>query len=405
MREGSHSTHSVIDKLEHGRKRRLISQGLGDSALRASESTITTTIDKFLHVLAGADYAGGEAYKGDANVKEWGPSKNMAETCNFLTFDVFSDLLLGKTFGMLNSSLNRYIIRGVESSSRRAGIFLQMPSLTKIYADMLLFRDTHVWRGRFFQTVVDISTERLAIKDGRNDIFQLIQDAKDPETGQALPLDELVSECTLLIVAGSDTSSTALAATFFYLAKYPAAYQKLATEVRAAFGSKDSIKGGQTLNSCVYLRACIDEAMRLSPSVGGALWREAQTGGAIVDGVPIPAGYDVGTGQYAVHHNEAYYPRAFEYQPERWIAQDGVTQEMVDRAKSAFCPFSLGPRGCPGKSLAYLEISITIARAIWLYDFTFTNPADAKLREFELYDHFTSGGHGPHLRFKQREIV
>lgn len=237
---------------------------------------------------------------------------------------------------------NRYVVRGVASSSRRAGMFLQMPSLLNIGADVILFPNTAVWRNEFFQTIINLSTARLALPEKRNDIFQLIKDARDPETGGSLPINEVVSECTLLIVAGSDTSSTVLAACFFYLAKYPRVYAKLAEEIRAAFGSYDDIRGGPTINGCQYLRACLDEAMRMNPPVGGSAWREAQKGGAVVDGQAIPAGYDAGIACYAMHHKAAYYPRPFEFLPERWIVGDEFSSKDVALAKSAFSPFSIG---------------------------------------------------------------
>jgi hypothetical protein len=61
-----------------------------------------------------------------------------------------------------------------------------------------------------------------------------------------------------LLVAGSDTSSSALAATFFYLSRNRDAYSKVAAEVRTAFKSRYEIRAGTLLNGCVYLRAAIN---------------------------------------------------------------------------------------------------------------------------------------------------
>jgi cytochrome P450 len=86
--EDSHSTHSVIDPVDHRRKRRLISQGLGDVALRDSEPSIVETIDRFVESLAKIDSASGDMFKDSATTEKWGPPKNMTDSCNFLTFDV-----------------------------------------------------------------------------------------------------------------------------------------------------------------------------------------------------------------------------------------------------------------------------------------------------------------------------
>jgi cytochrome P450 len=101
--EDSHSTHSVIDPVDHRRKRRLISQGLGDVALRDSEPSIVETIDRFVGSLAKIDSASGEMFKDPATSEKWGPPKNMADSCNFLTFDVNSSYI---SYGLIQ--LTRY---------------------------------------------------------------------------------------------------------------------------------------------------------------------------------------------------------------------------------------------------------------------------------------------------------
>ena len=107
-------------------------------------------------------------------------------------------------------------------------------------------------------------------------------------------MDELWGESNLLIIAGSDTTSTALSGALFYLAYNPAALQKVCKEVREAFYDVEEIVTGSKLSGCCFLRACIDETMRMTPPVAGALPRQILTGGIDIDGLHIPAGVDVG---------------------------------------------------------------------------------------------------------------
>lgn len=227
------------------------------------------------------------------------------------------------------------------------------------------------------------------------------------------------------IIAGSDTTSTAMAATLFYIVRNAAALQKATEEVRARFSNAEEICQGQALNSCAYLRACIDEAMRMSPSVGGILPREVLKGGITIDGEPLPEGTVVGTPHYTVQHNPAYYPRPFSYIPERWVvgarktfstdgSEDVVTEQDVALAQSAFCPFSVGPRGCIGKGLAYVEMMTTLARVLFMYDLRKAagfDPAEGspdlewgrqRVDEFQLIDQFTSMKDGPMVEFRKR---
>lgn len=212
-----------------------------------------------------------------------------------------------------------------------------------------------------------------------------------------------------------------MAGCFHYLSRNEAAYQRVCTEVRRTFPSLDQIRTGPDMTSCIFLRACIDEALRMSPPVGGALWREVCKGGAMINGRMIPEGYDVGVGIYAIQHNPVYYPEPFQYKPERWIKGGDFTEESIGAARSAFSAFSIGPVGCLGKNLAYLELLLTMARVLWAADFKYVTEAAAAVsskslemsylkkykhhyeNEYLLRDRFTSWKDGPVLSFRIRK--
>jgi len=194
-------------------------------------------------------------------------------------------------------------------------------------------------------------------------------------------------------------------------------HRKLEKEVRSTFANADDIISGPLLSSCVYLHACINETLRMSPSTPGAPWRETQAGGAIIDGSFIPTGYDVGTCIYALHHREDYFPHSYTFWPERWIPGALVSPDQFTTAHEAFHPFSLGPRGCPGRSLALLQISLTLARVVFAFDF---RPAEGelghvgegtpgvsngrhRLTEFQLGAHVTAYSKGPLLQFRAKK--
>ena len=139
-----------------------------------------------------------------------------------------------------------------------------------------------------------MAIDRMTMDHNRQDLFSHILAAKDPEKGRGFSMDELWGESTLLIIAGSDAISTGMAAVFYYLGRHLEAYSKVCHEVRSTFSSPDEVRTGEKLTSCRYLRACIDESMRMSPPVGGALWCEVCAGGITIQGRYIPKGYDVG---------------------------------------------------------------------------------------------------------------
>lgn len=87
----------------------------------------------------------------------------------------------------------------------------------------------------------------------------------------------------------------------------------------------------------------------------------------VIGGNKMPAGVDVGVSTYALRHNPDTYPEPFEIRPERRIASDKNSKFDVDAAKSNVAGLSTGPRSCVGMPLAYLEMMITTARALFQF--------------------------------------
>lgn len=412
------NTHNARDRDLHARKRRVLSHAFSDGAIKEVERYILANIRTFCEAIG--DY--GRAIQDN---KGWSAPKNMSDWCNWLAMDILGDLCFGKAFHMLDRPDNRYAVDLVGVAAQRHLLCGTMPIVNKLSLDKILFHKIAAGRAKYMAYSRQQLTERTALGDetDRRDFFYHLLKARDPETGQGFTTPELWGESNLLIIAGSDTTSTAMAATLFYLVRNPAALAKVTDEIREKFSSLEDIQLGPVLNSCHYLRACIDEAMRLSPSVGGLLPREVLAGGMTIDGEMVPEGTIVGTPHYTIHHNANYYPEPFAYKPERWIAspgsekEAGVREQEVALAQSAFCPFSIGPRGCIGKGLAYVEMSITLARVLYMYDLRravgVEDPGEGKPgaemgrekpSEFQLVDTFTSLKNGCMVEFRRRDL-
>ncbi|OJJ99829.1 hypothetical protein ASPACDRAFT_1856409 [Aspergillus aculeatus ATCC 16872] len=231
--------------------------------------------------------------------------KNMAEWSAFYTFDVMTELVFGRPFNALDTNTHHYILDGIMSQIAAHVPADRRDLVEKLHLGRFLYPGAMAKALRFSQAGRSIMEDRKRHSNpGAADICTKLLSVKDPEAGKGSPFQELWAESNLLIVAGSDTASTAMAAAFFYLSRCPRALNQATHEVRRAFTSIDDIcPGNPALASCVYFRACIDEAIRLKPSVAGALWREVLPGGAMVDGEFVPAGMEVGAGIYALHHN------------------------------------------------------------------------------------------------------
>ncbi|KDN64424.1 hypothetical protein CSUB01_10421 [Colletotrichum sublineola] len=409
--KGVEATQSVVDKTKHGKLRRILNQGLSDSHIR----TIDAHLKELACLLVSSLGSTKDRFDPDADEPSdgWTCAKNMAHWCDYFTFDVMSQLVFGRSYHLLESPDNHWIADAILGQMRRVSFLMQLPELEDMRLHNVLFPNARKKALKFSLKSREMMEKREEASDGvANDLFSKLFAAKDPETGESLSRQQLWAESNLLIIAGSDTSSTAMAALFFYLARYPDAYEKVTKEVRSTFRSAKEVSQGPKLSSCTYLRACIIEAARLSPPAAGAMWREVQDGGLQVDDLHIPAGYDVGTGIYSINHNSEYYPRPFTFWPERWIPEV-VGEEAVSKAKSAYGTFSFGPRNCVGKGLAMIEISLAMAAVISELDFrrddtglgTIGEGRGVLKDEYQIFWAFTSIKDGPCIQFRRAQSI
>jgi cytochrome P450 len=254
----------------------------------------------------------------------------------------------------------------------------------------------------------------------RKDMFHYLFNTKIPETGlPAFSAEELTAEANLLLIAGTDTTANAISALWFYLTRNNRVYRKLAAEIRTTFQSVDDIHGGATLSSCYYLRACIDEALRMAPTgIVSEMSREVLPGGLDIDGNVFPEGVKIGSSSWAVMYHEDYFGDPYIYRPERWIVDEatGITADYVALARSAFNPFSVGPGNCVGQKLAMLELQVITARILYRMDVQ-CPPGDnlgggsrelgwgrRDRKQFQLEDAFVSLVNGPMVQFRKRVV-
>ena len=420
--KGAWSTHSAIDRSTHARKRRVLSHGFSDAAMRGVEGLAIKVVDLFCKNLVEAPLeedvqtlANGSVPKGEHAA--WSPPRNLAHWTNYLSYDVLGELCYGTSFHTLSSPTNRFAIDLVGLSSKFHYLNAQIPSLKQLGLDRILFRDLRAKRQRFMSYSRQQLTKRMEVgtDTDRRDFFYWLLKARDPETGEGFGKMELWGESNVLLIAGSDTTSTAMSATFHYLLHHPEAMARAKREVREAFSSVEEIVLGPQLTSCVFLRACIDESLRLSPPVPSPLPRKVLAGGMSIDGLTVPEGTVVGVAAYVLHRNAKYYPCPNTFLPERWIVGGEIpvksreelgektvwSESDVEEARSAFCPFSIGPRGCIGKGVAYLELGVALGRVLFSLELELIDGRNDS--EFKLKDCFVAHKDGPIVRVRRRE--
>ena len=417
-KKGAWSTHSVIDRAMHARKRRVLAQAFSDSAFKGLQRYIFSTVDTFCDVIGDVhtDAARDHPVSRRTDRKDFSTPKDMGKYTTYMTYDALGQLCWGESLSTLERADNRYVLELIPTTARHALITGHTPLMTTLGLDRLFFRNLLGDKMRLFSYSTARLQKRAALgKDtDRRDFFYYLLQAKDPETGEGFALREMMAESNLLLVAGSDTTSTAFAAALFYLLHNPSYLAQLTSLIRNAFDSASAIIPGPELNGIRLLRAVMDESLRLSPPVPGILPREVLPGGLTVDGHTFPVGTDVGVAAHATHRNPLYFPDPAAFRPERWLgASDGDSDDVrtekdaaLKRAQAAFCPFSVGPRGCIGRGMAYAELAVAMARTLWRYDMRLAPGCESVGKEadgtFAIEDCFVTDKEGPVVQFRAR---
>ncbi|KAE9965962.1 hypothetical protein EG328_009246 [Venturia inaequalis] len=321
------TTLSMADDVNHARQRRALAYSFSQKALSEQEHIIGGYVDMLTEKLGR---------KADA-----GEALNLVDWLNFTTFDMIGDLAFGEPFGCLKGEkfqdwvaliFETIKVSVFEQATRRfaaPGSFLQTFFVGCIPAAKKALKRAHLTRSQ-----EKVMRRLSAEKDSshRDFIWYILQQREKHD----LKDDEIVMNGALFIAA--------------------------VHELRTNITHEDELTNNN-IQKLPYLNACLEEGLRTNPPVPAGLLRTVPPGGATIDGSFVPAGTAVAVNSWAASHNPKSFKDCDEFIPERWIdaAYDG------DK-KKAMQPFSLGPRGCMGRHLSYMEMRLILGKLLWGFD-------------------------------------
>ncbi|KAF2094042.1 cytochrome P450 [Rhizodiscina lignyota] len=341
----------VPDDADHGRQRRALSHSFSQQALMEQEPIVQDYMSKVVfHFRQLA------RQKRTFNICDW---------FNYFTFDTMGDLAFGESFGCLDRGEYQEWVNMLFQTVKDGALI----QATRRIAG------TGTWLQRFLQNCIPNMGKAGAyhVQHTREKVLNRLQaqevDHRDfiwyilrQQEKFDLKQDEIIANSGLFIVAGSETTASALSGLIARLIWNPLCYDKLTTEIRSAFETEDGITFKAVIN-LPYLNACIEEILRVHPAVPAGPPRTVPPGGDFIDGLWVPGGTTVSVGQWSSCHDPANFRNPDEFVPERWIEAAYNTD-----VKKALQPFSVGPRNCIGRNLAYMEMRVMIARLFWNFD-------------------------------------
>ncbi|KAL6228775.1 hypothetical protein BDW75DRAFT_246343 [Aspergillus navahoensis] len=322
---------------DHSRHRKALAHAFSARGLQTQEPLVKGYVDKLIERLKG--------------FAESQLPVDMVKWYNLTTFDLIGDLAFGTSFGGLDNSQYHFWVSTIFDSVKVIPFVKIKDTYPVIIPLLMAFLPKHLRTARQFQ---DKYTKETVQKRLAN---------------VAAQSRHMGGNASILIIAGSETTATLLSRVTYWLLRSPEALAKVTDEVRSAFQTEADISLQDVVTRLPYMLACLDEAFRMYPPVPSGLQRRVLTS-SIIAGYNIPPGTAVSVHQSAAYWSPTNFHRPRKYVPERWLPEaksDPLSPYFSDQ-RDVLQPFSVGPRNCIGRNLAYAEMRLILARILWNFD-------------------------------------
>ena len=187
--------------------------------------------------------------------------------------------------------------------------------------------------------------------------------AAQDEAGESMTDVELRDELMTLLVAGHETTATALAWALYWIHKLPALRDRLLAELDG-WGENPDVN---TVMKAPYLDAVCNETLRIYP-VAMLIFPRVNNKSLKLAGREIPPQTVLLGSIYSTHHREDLYPQPHEFKPERFLTRQFSPFE--------FLPFGGGARRCIGSAFAMLEMKLALAKILSRWELELVDKRD-----------------------------
>ncbi|KAI1823870.1 putative cytochrome P450 monooxygenase [Xylaria intraflava] len=353
---------------EHTLLRRQLSHGFSDRSMYEQEPIIGSYVNLLISRLRTAVQKSSRQ-----NLREW---------YNWTTFDLIGDLSLGAEggFGCLKN-LKTHPWVSLVTGVIRQSCMIQALCMFGMRRPMIWLSKSGFLADSQHRAIVYEKVAERMERDERPDFLQGLI-ANREELG--ISYDKLVMNAGILIFAGSETSATLLTGATYLLTTHPEMLKKLEQEVRSAFKSEDEITLS-SVGSLSYMLACLNESLRCYPPVASGLPRQVPEGGVTIDGEFVPGGTIVSIHHWSINHDERFWTEPDTFAPGRWLGDPKYKDDRSDAMQS----FSVGPRSCLGRTLAYAEMRLILAKIVYNFDLSIAEESRDWMRgqkAFEIWD-------------------
>ncbi len=275
---------------------------------------------------------------------------DLREIMQHMTLEIAGRTMFSFEMGRHGATLRDFVMEYAARLARPSVLDLLLPLSWPSPQDFARAR----FRKRWTAFIAMLMAERRAAgkTDGAppRDLFDLMGEARDPETGLAFSEEQLGDEVATMILAGHETTAITLFWSLYLLALDPVTQEGVAAEVSRAVGPALDVERLR------FTRAVIDESLRLYPPA--FLIARAATAADAVAGFPVRKGDVIMIAPWLLHRHEKLWREPAAFIPQRFLPPAPPPDRFV------YLPFGAGPRVCIGAHFALTEATLALAKVI-----------------------------------------
>ncbi|TDZ40601.1 Cytochrome P450 monooxygenase lolP1 [Colletotrichum spinosum] len=337
---GKDNVLSMRDNEAHNKLRSQMAAGYTGKEVDSMEAKIDENIVRYMDLI-DKYIAKNEAF-------------DFGRKTQYFTLDVISDLAFGTPFGDVStdSDVHEYI-HTMEQNMPNIVLTANMPWLlsllsSPLFRGLLPSENDAIGVGKTIGIAKRIVAERFrADKTVKRDMLGSF-------IAHGLTQEEASSEILMQILAGSDTTATAIRGTFLHIMTSPRVTSKLLAEIKATQSTRPVVTEAEA-KMMPYLQAVIKEGLRIFPPVVGQMTKEVPKGGDTFKGVHFPEGTRIGWGAWGIfHRTDLWGSDADVFRPERWLEADAEQLRLMEGTLELI--FGYGKWQCLGRNVAMMEL-------------------------------------------------
>lgn len=387
----------VVDKGDHARKRKVLSSAYALKNLERWEHKVADKVQRMIAQIdrrCSSPLPPGQQHFPDPNES----LVDFRSWINFFSLDAIVDIGLSDMLGLLDQGHDQVVAERKDGSTFEVGLrdclyptarkqslllwsYDYYKFLDKVSNVLPFYRKMSKAGDGWEAIVLRRANQRLAryrAGEKLDDFFQALMEDKNGQPHN-LEWGEIVAEVNIMMNAGSVTTAIAITNALYQLLQNPRAMALLRQEIDSVLDPDTKVASYDSVKHLPYLRACLDESLRLFPPTPHGLPRKTPPDGMEIMGYYIPGNTTVSISALVAHRDASVFQDADKFVPERFLGDEGK------RLQSAFIAFSAGARGCIGRNISYLEQTVLLASLVYRYDFSL--PKGFELHRLETMNH------------------